>query len=1485
MKKVFIGLLAFAAIAMTGCQNEINEGIEANKEGFKVFSGEIEQAEAENRTTLNEQGQVIWSGEEQINVFAEGASYNYTVASGKDTEEVTFDVVENGVGVPAEFEGTHYAVYPYSANHSVDAEGVFTLDMSGLAVQNAPAVDTYAHGAGYAIAQSNSTEFFFQNVLAAMDVEFSLEGNEFAEMITINKITVTSAEGYSLTGTATAKVGEAAVITANGGNQIVYTVEGATIDAATKYNCIIMVPAVEKAAFTGLTLKVEGENAHTGAPYFWEGTVPANAVKFERNKVTYLKKQIKPIEVEQVFVSNFEQLQAAVDALTTTEQVIINLAEGQYVGALDVTGGKNIVLQPAKEGDEVVLAGLDHQSNGPTPSTVVVNNITIDNTIEIEGWYTGTSQNIKPCVGLWGGNITFNECVFTVSGASGAETGIMSWWTINPVNVTLNNCTFNGLNNSARAAQFYGNVNVTATECEFNTAKEYAIKLALGEGYEAELTNNTVNNAQIFVRLGSAPYAGNNYKVTFTNNTLASGIALYDVDNYENQTVVEGAETKFYAADTEGIRSYLNGAASPANIYLGAKAYTMATNYSLAFEGTVNLFGAGMAQTTLSFNSTPGSADGGLNAYADGASLYFKDMKVVSPNTGSSYTGGFGRAANVKFDSCHYVGQWRNMSPVQFVGCTIDPQTSYIYTDYHDATFDNCTFNASEGKAIQVYNDGNTTETTITINKTTFTAAKQATTWDGKPVTAIDINSNGEKFTVNITESSATGFGTGLQSGNDFWNIKGGEANVTINIDGEKVWPVEKSAVQTLNEQIAAGESTITLTEDVVFEEGEVLTIPAGSEVTIDLGGKTMSAVNAGTTTTNNMIENKGNLTLTNGTIDYKDATVMTAAVNYASNTIDNASGATLTIEEGVVIENNSDDSVATYGYPHCINNAGTLVINGGTFTNNTDYSVMRIWCTEDDDTNVTINGGTFNGCIDFQTPNAKGNKGTLTITGGTFNGDTYTNSAVRLLGFGTDVDEMVSEISGGTFNKQIKISNYVGGEMNAQVFFVSGGKFNVEPTGFLAENCVTYFDGEYYVAAPMADAMQATSEIRVSNEIDLAKVSLTGYTGTITGVGEAAALSTRNFTPSSNEAYWVNGDITFKNLDILLPTGGDWLQSGFATDNTLVFDNCDFEGQATLNSHGTGNYTFNECDFVSTVSGMYASFVYGVEKATFNTCSFSGVDRAAKVYGTGGDLDVVYDNCTFTSTNTNKAGINIDATYATTTVAINNGCSQTNMNGLYAVEGTKATVTIDGKKVIGTLKLQPSSEWKEANARFAAYYYGNGDKWLDMTDDNNDGIYEVYQLEGYTSVVFCRMNPETTENNWNDGTKWSQTQDMTIISNETCHIAGWNTGVWASEYNTDTVYLNCNINGDWKGKNHYAVWTWTGSNAGTWKNMSTTTNKSGLYTIAASDLQSNIIFVAMNNATNDWNNKAQQTGDLVKPTTKANIFDMNASWVTPAGL
>ncbi len=94
-------------------------------------------------------------------------------------------------------------------------------------------------------------------------------------------------------------------------------------------------------------------------------------------------------------------------------------------------------------------------------------------------------------------------------------------------------------------------------------------------------------------------------------------------------------------------------------------------------------------------------------------------------------------------------------------------------------------------------------------------------------------------------------------------------------------------------------------------------------------------------------------------------------------------------------------------------------------------------------------------------------------------------------------------------------------------------------------------------------------------------------------------------------------------------------------------------------------------------------------------------------------------------------------------------------------------------------LYLQPNSNWTSAGARFAAYFYGNGDTWLDCTDDNGDGVYEVAVPEGYTSVIFCRMNPDNTANGWD--TKWNQTSDLAIPTDSTnCYVVedgSWDKG------------------------------------------------------------------------------------------------------------
>ncbi len=338
---------------------------------------------------------------------------------------------------------------------------------------------------------------------------------------------------------------------------------------------------------------------------------------------------------------------------------------------------------------------------------------------------------------------------------------------------------------------------------------------------------------------------------------------------------------------------------------------TRAGERKLTFEGVGN-------STVLSFNSIAGGADGGLNCYADGLSLTFKNLKVVSPNTGSAYTGGFSRAASVVFENCTYEGQYRSMSVVEFNNCTIDPKTSYIYTDYSDATFKNCTFNCSEGKGIQVYNDGAETETTINIENCTFTASKIGYTYDGKPVTAIDINSNGEEFTVNINNTTATGFGTGLVSGNTLWNIKGGKEYITIMIDGKPVPTfviLRKGSYYKFSDAVAA------------IENNDVIILPVGNYEmpennfqgkTLTFKGSKNAVIDCSSVDERNQFVTGANLKFEGVTLNFGTAIYMGFA-NYASLTYKDCAINGLQFAYGAGLTKFENCELNSNGAEHCL--------------------------------------------------------------------------------------------------------------------------------------------------------------------------------------------------------------------------------------------------------------------------------------------------------------------------------------------------------------------------------------------------------------------------------------------------------------------------------------------------------------------------------------------------------------------------------------
>ena len=162
----------------------------------------------------------------------------------------------------------------------------------------------------------------------------------------------------------------------------------------------------------------------------------------------------------------------------------------------------------------------------------------------------------------------------------------------------------------------------------------------------------------------------------------------------------------------------------------------------------------------------------------------------------------------------------------------------------------------------------------------------------------------------------------------------------------------------------------------------------------------------------------------------------------------------------------------------------------------------------------------------------------------------------------------------------------------------------------------------------------------------------------------------------------------------------------------------------------------------------------------------------------------------------TDKAGI---ATTITITAIPNDGYRFINWEATSGItitdvksKSTTVTATAEGTITANfelipptTIYLKPNSDWKQANARFAIYCWNSaGNIWYDMTKIDCDGDYYAVEIPGeYSDFKFVRMNPATTENNFNNGTKWNETGDLTVPQNDNIlfSISDWGSGSWGA--------------------------------------------------------------------------------------------------------
>ena len=262
------------------------------------------------------------------------------------------------------------------------------------------------------------------------------------------------------------------------------------------------------------------------------------------------------------------------------------------------------------------------------------------------------------------------------------------------------------------------------------------------------------------------------------------------------------------------------------------------------------------------------------------------------------------------------------------------------------------------------------------------------------------------------------------------------------------------ATVEDLKDAFAQG-GTITLVDDVITNEK--LTVLAGANVTLDLNGHTIAGAfdNAGASA---IIENKGNLTITNGTIvslaEYPDVDWGTEGFpTYATNTIVNRG--TLVIGEGAYIENKTNAGGASYAIDNYA--GGDVTINGGIIRAK-DVAIRQFTSSTTAENNVTINGGYILGkrAVWVQIASSDPSKAplaNLTVNGGTLASNVIDGSGnvIYSYSYGNSFANTVITITGGEFlDGQVAFGGGYKGDI--ETVTITGGTFDQDVIRWLAD-------------------------------------------------------------------------------------------------------------------------------------------------------------------------------------------------------------------------------------------------------------------------------------------------------------------------------------------------------------------------------------------------------------------------------------------------
>ncbi len=771
------------------------------------------------------------------------------------------------------------------------------------------------------------------------------------------------------------------------------------------------------------------------------------------------------------------------------------------------------------------------------------------------------------------------------------------------------------------------------------------------------LINNTIENTVI--KVGGVEianqYMGDDHTGTYPPHEEyeANAIIGTDVEYDESGKITAGTFITVGAKARETLESSISdskslskGSDDTYNV-TEKKAYVAEIN-GTGYETLDAAIAAAKDGETITVNAGEYKLNGSLTytgkaftiKAADGAKVSF-DMSAAVALHGAKIT-----FENVTFDyktNGNYIGM-QHTDTLVYNSCTINGQ-AFLYAT--NETFNKCTFNQSSkdaynvwtygaknvafnsctfncaGKSVLVYNEGSNEQTDLTVTNTQFNASE---TVNGKAAIEIDTSlMNGGATVIVDDKSTATGFSNETTDKAGLWNVKKKslEKNkvLDVTVAGEKVYSLPVAVIGTAEYPTitaaitaAADGDTVKLladtTEDVVINKN----------ITLDLGGKTLTNTNAG----------KATISVTGGTVTVKNGNVI-GGTDYYNIEVTKGSNANLTLEGVTATAGNTDSSM--------IDNYGTLTITSGEYSGG--LNVVK----SEEGSTLTINGGTFelNHAVGWSYNGVILSAGMTKISGGNFiqNAKTPARSypsvimAMLVEGYTSKI-----EITGGSFtnNKSDGKIFYGYGKATSDNFEVSGGTFNKSiPAGYCADGFIPTknADGTYgvkegkYVAQigskyyeTLADAIRLAAKgktitllANVKESVEISKnltLDLNGFTLTNEGakhtitVNEGVSLTIKDSVGTGTVDNVTHGHGALVNNGTVILSGGTFERSA---------------EKGTLEPYGNGGnswYTIANYGTMTIDNGTTVKNAGGYSSNIRN----GGQDSTAKLTINGGTFD-----------------------------------------------------------------------------------------------------------------------------------------------------------------------------------------------------------------------------------------------------------------------